>query len=188
MPTRRLLLTVLLAATVAACGGGGASAPKAPVVTPTPRATATTPRIPLTAETFLGVRLLRPKGWTAKRTTSSTQSGNVTYTAPGRRGVLYVERNDCAACVDQGLVMHGHRNGVPDPGNALASYFPTSKRQIDAYNVAFTPAATKPYAATGKLTVTRTADALTGYVVVIVTLPRADAATAAQILASLRIS
>jgi hypothetical protein len=188
MPTRGFLATLLAAVTVAACGGGASTSSLPPVQTPSPSPSAAAPRIPLTSAAFLGVQFLRPTGWSAKRTTSSAQAGNVTYTAPGRRGILYVERNDCAACVDQGLVMHGHRNGVPDPTNAVTSYFPTSKRQVDANTVTFTTRAAKPYVATGKLTVTKSDGAPTGYVVVIVTLPRTDAATAAQILASMRIS
>ncbi len=135
----------------------------------------------------MGVRFLRPADWKAPVAAhSSTGSGNITYTAPGHRGTLYVERNDCAACVDKGLVTRGHRNGQPDADNALSSYFPLTERHIDAYDVTFTVATTNPYVSTGKLVVTRAHGELTGYVVAIVTLPASDAATTDRVLASLR--
>jgi hypothetical protein len=175
---------LLLVAALPACSSGAS----APGTSPTPTLTVSPPQIALTHDVFLDVQLLRPSGWVAHRVRSSAKAGNVNYVAPGRRGTVYVEENDCAACVDAGLVMHGHRNGVTDPNNALASYFPTSTHRIDAYNVAFTAAANKPYGATGKLVVTHAHGTLTGYVIVIVTLPSTESGVAAQILASVRTS
>jgi hypothetical protein len=179
----RWYAALLLVPCLVACGGGHQQGPTPASATPVPT---TGPALRLTAATFLGIRYLRPVGWTAQRTLSSAHAGDVTWTAPERRGTLYVERNDCAACVDTGLVMHGRRSGQPDAGNALASYFPTSHHVRDPYHVRFTKAAPVPYAANGELTVTRSHDTLTGYVVVIVTLPTAESATAAQILASVQ--
>jgi hypothetical protein len=175
---------LLLALTVAGCGGSNAA--PSPSATPAP----TTPAaslLTLQADALLQVHFSRPSAWAGHKVTTGS-SGNVTYVAPGRRGTLYVEQNDCAACVDAGLVQHGHRNGSPDPANALTSYFPTSKHQVDANTMTFTVAATKPYVSTGKLTVTRAHGELTGYVVVIVTLPNTQAADAARILASVRVT
>jgi hypothetical protein len=137
---------------------------------------------------LLDLQYLRPSGWRARRVQSSSHAGSVSYTAPGRRGTLYVEESDCAACVDAGLVMHGHRNGVPDPYNALASYFPTSRHLVDAYHATFTTTATKPYVAMGRLAVTKAGGQLTGYVIAIITLPSDDAASSARILSSLRVA
>ena len=137
---------------------------------------------------FLDVRLLIPVGWTAHRTVTGRAAGTVQYVAPGRRGTVYVEQNDCAACVDEGLVTHGHRSGVPDPDAAAASYFPVTKHRIDAYRLAFSAAAPAEYVASGRLVVTRVHGALTGYVVVVVTVPKAESVTATRILASLRVS
>jgi hypothetical protein len=181
-----LLLSFLPA--VVACSSQSSGA--APTVTPSPAPspTASKPAVPLVRDVLLGVDFLRPARWKVHRTTSSAHAGNAIYTAPGNRGRMYVERNDCAACIDQGLVMHGHRNNQPDPANALTSYFPTSQRAVNADTVAFTTTASKPYVADGKLTVTRAQGQLTGYVVVIVTLPATDKAAIAQILDSLRVS
>jgi hypothetical protein len=170
---------------VTACSSGRQQTATTP--TPTPAPTPTIPQVALTSDLFLDVQLLRPSGWSAHRVRSSATAGNVNYVAPGRRGTMYVEQNDCAACVDAGLINHGKRNGVADAENALTSYFPTTRHRIDAYDVAFTTAATKPYVATGKLVVTRAHGTLTGYVVVIVTLPSNQADVAERILASVRI-
>jgi hypothetical protein len=187
VPTARALpwYAAAVALTVAACGGssGSLSTPS-----PTPTATATSPAVPLTRDAFLGVHFLRPTRWTGHRVTSSAHAGNVNFVAPGRRGTLYLEANDCAACVDQGLIKHGRRNGVSDPDNAVAAYQPTSKHRVSSTAETFTTTAMKPYAATGKLIVTRSHGDLTGYVVIIVTLPTTDNATTQQILASLQVS
>ncbi|MFL6238377.1 MAG: hypothetical protein ACJ735_02630 [Actinomycetes bacterium] len=185
MPVRRAVGLLAVACSVVACSSGSKPAPP-PDVTPTPTPT-TTEAVRLTAASVLGVRFERPVGWSGHLTSSGAASGNVTFTAPGRRGSLYVERNDCAACVDRGLVAHGHRDNTPDPGNALTSYFPTSHRTLNGYAVAFTTAASKPYVARGKLLVTRNGATLTGYVVVIVTLPTTESSTAARILSSVQV-
>jgi hypothetical protein len=175
---------LMIAATLSACTGGSSS----PAISAPPEPTPTRPALALTPDTLLHVHFARPTDWTGRKIQSGAGSGNVTYVAPGRRGTLYVEQNDCAACVDAGLVEHGHRNGSPDPGNALSTYFPTSQHKVDANTVTFTVAATKPYVGQGKLTVTRSHGDLTGYVVVIVTLPNTQAADAAHILASVRVT
>ena len=180
------LLAAAVGFMLTACSGATSSNPSpstAPVSTPTP------PALALAPATLAHVHYLKPVGWEGGGSRNTeTESANVTYVAPGRRGTLYVEQNDCAACVDTGLVQHGRRDGTPDPVNAVSSYFPTSQHRVDAYTVTFTVAATKPYVGSGKLTVTRSQGALTGYVVVIVTLPSTQAADAARILASVRVT
>ena len=77
---------------------------------------------------------------------------------------------------------------MPDPDAAAVSYFPVTKHRIDAYRLAFSAAAPAEYVASGRLVVTRVHGALTGYVVVVVTVPKTEAMTAIRILASLRVS
>ena len=187
MQLSRYAASVLAATALAGCSSAASSSPPpAATQTPTPTTTAVVPTVALARDTLLDLQYLRPSGWHAQRVQSSSHAGTVTYVAPGRLGKVYVEESDCAACVDAGLVMHGHRNGVPDPYNALTTYFPTSRHRDDAYHVSFTTAATKPYVGRGRLVVTRSGGQLTGYYIVIATLPTDQAALASQILSSVR--
>src|SRR4051812_39723366 len=122
--SRYAALPLVLAGLVGCSSASGNPAPT-PTQPPTPTPSVVVPTIPLARDTLLDLQYLRPSGWHAQRVQSSSHAGTVTYVAPGRLGKLYVEESDCAACVDAGLVMHGHRNGVPDPYNALTTYFPT---------------------------------------------------------------
>jgi hypothetical protein len=85
-------------------------------------------------------------------------------------------------------VRHGHRNGQPDPGNAVKNYLPVTQRRVSPAEIAFTTSATTAYAADGRLIVTRANGTVTGYVVVIVTLPTEQRALSQRILASLRLT
>jgi hypothetical protein len=183
----RHAILVAFAGCLVACSGS-AGQPATPSSSPTLKPPPT-PQLALRSASFLDVRLLVPTGWTARRTLTRTAAGTIQYNSPTRHGTVYVEQNDCAACVDQGLVTHGRRNGVPDPTNALApGYGAVRPRRISAYQLAFSVQAPKDYASSGRLVVTRAQDTLTGYVVAIVTLPTSESATAAKILASLRVS
>jgi hypothetical protein len=189
MTLRRFAALLLTTAALASCSKGAAQTAPSPTATPTPVPTRiVAPVIRLVPASLLDLRYLRPVGWAGQPVRSSSAAAHISYIAPGRRGTLYVEQSDCAACVDAGLVMHGRRNGVADPFFALRSYFPTTQHRVDNFHVTFTTAATKPYVGSGKLVVTKSKGGLTGYYIVIVTLPRDEAATTARILASAHIT
>jgi hypothetical protein len=137
----------------------------------------------LAHRTFLRVRYLAPVGWMVSKDRRSSTDGDVTYTASGHRGRVYVEVNTCAACVDEGDVHRASRNGVPLPSNVISQYDPATRHKLSPGAIAFTEDAPSGYSSRALLVVTKAGGLITGYVVIEVVAPHAS--TARRITASL---
>lgn len=178
---RSLMVVLGCAVALGACSSGS---PSPPTRQPSPSPSSSGPA--LVAKTFLGVRVLVPTGWHTDRQASTRTDGHATFTAPDRRGRVYLEVNDCAACVDEGDVSRAQRNNVPDPGAVIAQYSPVTKHRRDVASIAFTIRVPDGYVSSALLTVRKVHGEITGYVVVEATFPFADAGVARQVVASLR--
>jgi len=110
----------------------------------------------------------------------------VTFTAPDRRGRIYLEVNDCVACVDQGDVTHATRNNVPDPGAVIGQYSPVTKKRQDVASIEFTTPVPSGYLSRALLVVRKVHGEITGYVVIEATFPTADADVARRVVSSLQ--
>jgi hypothetical protein len=164
-----------------ACSGSGT--PSQPTAEPTVTVVSTPPPPQLVRHHFLGAHFLAPPGWHAVAQRRRASDGDLTLTAPGNRGRIYVEVNDCIACIDQGSVTRAVRNELPDPGAVIEQYSPVTRHHVDRQTIAFTTQAPAAYAAPAQLSVTSLRGALTGYVVIEATLPYPAAAR--RIVASL---
>jgi hypothetical protein len=132
------------------------------------------------------VGFLAPRGWHADRQRTGDADGQVTFIAPDRRGRIYVEVNSCIACVDEGDVQHASRTEVPAPDAVIGQYDAAHKHRVSQATIAFTTQAPHGYVAPARLTVRKADGAIIGYVVVETTLPKRDAASADQIVKSLK--
>jgi hypothetical protein len=180
-PVRFGSAVVLGVVALTGCNSGSAT----PTPTLTPTTVITTPPPPALAHhRFLSVRYLAPRGWPVHKDRRSSTDGDVTYTAPGNRGRVYVEVNTCAACVDEGDVHRAQRNGVPLPSNVISQYQPATRHRLSPAAIAFTAAVPPRYHSAGLLVVTKADGLITGYVVIEATAPHAS--TVRDIVASLR--
>jgi hypothetical protein len=176
------LFALLITLGLTACSGSSGESPT-PGHSTSPPASPAGPA--LAAHTFLGIHYLVPEGWKGQRNRSGSHDGTAIYTAPDMRGRVSVEVNGCIACVDEGDVTHALRNQVPDPGAVIKLYDPVSRHRVNVATIAFTTRAPAQYAAPAKLVVTKVNGEITGYVVIEAILPKPQAATAADIVASL---
>lgn len=158
-----------------------------------PSATANPAPLTLTRFTFLGTSFLAPTGWSRRQTVHGPADGFVTFSAPSGEYSVYVEVNNCAACVDQGLVNQGVANGVPDPDKVLSQQGAISVTRLSDTRVEFT---SRLFGAGpllhSLLAIVTTPDTVTGYVLLQVSLPATVPATngqqmTGQVLASLTV-
>lgn len=172
------LLALLVVSAGCSSSGGDAGQPTPTVSSP--------PGGPALGErTFLGVRLLVPKGWVAAREPSSAGDGQVTFTAPDRRGRIYLEVNSCVACVDAGDVARAVRNYVPAPEAVIHQYDPVTQHRRNVATIAYTTKVPNGYVSPSVLTVRKANGQILGYVVVEATFPAQYAATAHRVADSL---
>lgn len=189
----RLALPVVAGALISACQApappGAAATSPAPAAThdaasPSPSPTPTP--LALARTTWLGASVLAPTAWHRSTTVNGPEDGFVNLTAPGGYSV-YLEVNPCAACVDQGLVQHGVANGIPYTAKVLAQYGAQSVHQLSPTRVTFTSRLYGTGPLLHDLLVVVDGQAVTGYVVLQVALPAADAADVPRIMDSLTV-
>ncbi|MHB2024362.1 MAG: hypothetical protein ACYCO3_13715 [Mycobacteriales bacterium] len=135
---------------------------------------------------FLGAHFLAPVGWAHQATVNAAEDGFITYSTTGGYTV-YLEVNNCASCVDQGLVLHGLANGVPYPNKVLARYGALTQHQLSPTRVTFTSRLYGSGPLLQSLMVIVDTQVISGYVVLQVALPPADAKDTGRILSSLTV-
>lgn len=189
--------TAALVSALAVLPLAGCRPPAPPVARPTPTPSASalpspspSPPAPapvaLARTSFLGTSFLAPAGWSRRATINGAEDGFVTYATAGGYSV-YLEVNNCAACVDEGLVLQGVANGVPYPNKVLSQYGALSERPLSHTRTAFTSRLYGSGPLQHSVLVIVVSQVVSGYVVLQVALPPGNAVATERILASLTV-
>jgi hypothetical protein len=198
MPATARLAGLLAGVAVTALAAGcnpplppGAARPTAPAsrsapASASPSPSPTLPAVALARVAFLGTTFLAPAGWAHHQTVHGPADGFVDFTAPSGGYSVYLEVNNCAACIDQGLVDSGVANGVPDPDKVLSQQGAIAVHRLSATRTLFTNRLFgQGPLLDNLLVIIATQDTVTGYVLLQVGLPPGDAALTTRVLDSL---